>query len=42
MIAGTVIQSANILADELATLSLGTRNLKYPSLYFILKSINSL
>ena len=42
MIAGTVIQSANILADELDTLSLGTRNLKYPFSYFILKSINSL
>jgi len=26
--AGTVIQSANILAEELATLSLGTKNLK--------------
>ena len=31
MNAGTVIQSANILADELVTLSLGTKNLKYPS-----------
>ena len=28
IIAGTVIQSANILAEELATLSLGTKNLK--------------
>ena len=28
IIAGTVIQSANNLADELVTLSLGTKNLK--------------
>ena len=30
MTAGTVIQSANILAEELVTLSLGIKNLKYP------------
>ena len=29
-IAGKVIHNANILADELVTLSLGTKNLKYP------------
>ena len=42
IIAGTVIQSAKILAEELVTLSLGTKNLKKPSSYLILKSINSL
>ena len=42
IIAGTVIHNAKILADELVTLSLGTKNLKYPDLYLILKSINSL
>ena len=41
-IAGRVIQSANILAEELVTLSLGTKNLKYPNSYLILRSINSL
>ena len=28
--AGNVIHNANILADELVTLSLGIKNLKYP------------
>ena len=42
MIAGTVIQSAKIRAEEVVTLSLGTKNLKYPDWYFILISINSL
>ena len=40
--AGTVIHKPNSLAEELETLSLGTKNLKYPDLYLILKSINSL
>ena len=31
MIAGTVIQSAKIRAEEVVTLSLGTKNLKYPN-----------
>jgi len=30
IIAGTVIQSANILAEELVTRSFGIKNLKYP------------
>jgi hypothetical protein len=30
LIAGTVIHKANILAEELVTLSFGTKNLKYP------------
>ena len=42
MIAGTVIQRAKILAEELVTLSFGTKNLKYPSSNLILRSINSL
>ena len=42
IIAGTVIHSANILAEVLVTRSLGTKNLKYPSSYFILKSTSSL
>jgi len=29
--AGTVIHKANILAEELVTLSFGTKNLKYPN-----------
>ena len=33
---------ANILADVLVTRSFGTKNLKYPSSYFILKSTSSL
>ena len=33
---------AHILAEELATLSFGIKNLKYPNSYSILKSINSL
>ena len=40
--AGTVIHNPNILAEELVSLSLGTKNLKYPDWYLILKSINSL
>ena len=40
--AGTVIHNAKILAEELVTLSFGTRNLKYPRSCLILKSINSL
>ena len=40
--AGTVIHKAKILADELVTLSLGIKNLKYPFSYLILISMSSL